>query len=134
MNAIFVLAVLVSAYSVIGAVGGKAAVKPDLVILSINAPSTFSNGVPTMVNVTTKNQGDKFAGASTTRLNAYGLQYSAVPSLAAGATYISSFIVTCNNGGNNSSIFTLYGNADIYNNVLESNEGNNQLSIQRSCV
>lgn len=137
MNAILVFAVLASAYLVIGAAGPKAPKRPDLVISAISAPSVFPNGVPTVVNVTTKNQGTGTAGASTTQLHTllFGAQNAAVPSLAAGATYVTSHTITCSIGGNNSSSsFTLYGNADVFNVVSESNEANNQLTRAATCI
>ena len=122
MNAVLVLAVLASAYLLIGAAGGRAGKPmPDLIINSINAPGTFTLGVPTGVTVTTKNQGTKSAGASTTRLAAFGSQNAAVPSLAAGASHNSNFDVTCTSLGN----FTLTATADVNGVVSESNEANN---------
>ncbi|MDI6645221.1 MAG: CARDB domain-containing protein, partial [Methanobacteriaceae archaeon] len=99
---------------------------PDLVPLSIIPPNNPYTGVATTVTTYIKNKGTADAGTFTVKLldNGAGIGWITVDNLAVGTTTGVTFNWTPTTTGTH----VLQVIADIYNNITESNETNNNLN------
>jgi len=106
--------------------------KPNLVISSINLPSTVTKGVRAYGSVTTKNIGNASAGASVTSYSIQGQYINSVPvpPLSAGASSTGNITFVCLVAGT----YTLKATADSQGAVPESNEADNYLTYTFRCL
>ncbi len=98
----------------------------DLVVDSIDAPSNVWSGETVLVNVTISNIGNKSTGAFWVSLGDGIIQYKKVDNLDPGSSVTVTFNWTAPNVDGD---VTLVSIADVYDNVTESNETNNNATV-----
>lgn len=108
--------------------------KPDLIISALTASkSSCLTGETILVSATVTNQGNSAAGAFDVAVygNSIDMQTSSISSLAVGASRTVSFYVTAPSTAQS---FNITAYADVYGDVEESNESNNNKTIRVVCV
>ena len=108
--------------------------KPDLIISALTASkSSCLTGETILVSATVKNQGNSAAGTFDVAVygNSIDMQTSSIFSLAVGTSRTVSFYVTAPSTAQS---FNITAYADVYGDVEESNESNNNKTIRVVCV
>ncbi|MCX8194912.1 MAG: hypothetical protein N3G22_02290 [Candidatus Micrarchaeota archaeon] len=104
---------------------------PDLIVSNIDGPSSAVVGQGFDVSITTKNIGEADAGMFETTYTFQGTSADLhFDSLGVGNERTDIVSLSCTEAGN----FSITATADSYEGVLESNEGNNQLSHSIECL